>query len=190
VSIRGPHLSTMNLSIEMDLTDPTVEPSLQPELGVISQTLSSSPNVKWILPARIRSPSKNDVVFVGDTSIQLREFVTTGSTHLADATGKLDFQTQILAAKVISAKLEPIPVLEATINQSGDDERFTIGGQPVKEGGPPQILVLSTASCQLIFVYAQDRYDGSVRFVYAKRPLLGGMKLAERIGRHLAVDPE
>jgi hypothetical protein len=170
--------------------DQTAQLSMQPEMGIISHTLSSSPTVKWILPARIRSPSKNDVVFVGDTSIQLREFITTGSTHLADATGKLDFHTQILAAKVISAKLEPIPVLEATLNQSGDDERFTINSQPVKEGHPPQILVLSTASSQVIFVYAQERYDGSARFVYAKRPLLGGLSLAEGACRHLAVDPE
>ena len=176
--------------MEMDLTEPFTNPRPQPELGVVSRTLSSSPTVNWILPARIRSPSRNDVVFVGDTSIQIREFVTTGSTYLADATGKLDFQTQILAATVVSAKLEPIPVLEATINQSGDDERFTIGGQPVEEGQPPQILVLSTASCHLIFVYAQERSDGSTRFVHAKRSLLGGMRLAEKIGRHLAVDPE
>lgn len=174
----------------MDLTDSIAQVGLHPELGILSRTLNSSPAVKWILPARIRSPSKNDVVFVGDTSIQLREFVTTGSTHLADATGKLDFQTQILAAKVISAKLEPIPVLEAIQNQSGDEERFTINGQPVKEGQPPQILVLSTASSHLIFVYAQERHDGSVRFVYARRPITGGLDPAERMGRYLAVDPE
>lgn len=178
--------------MDLDFADPNTDPTLQPEIGIVSRTLSSSPTIRWILPARIRSPSKNDVVFVGDTSIQLREFITTGSTYLTDATGKLDLQTQILAAKVISAKLEPIPVLEATLNQSGDDERFTVHGQPVNEGQPPQILVLSTASCQLIFVYAIERTDGSSRFVYAKRALLGGLpiRLAERIGRHLAVDPE
>ena len=176
--------------MEMDLVVPTMEQTLQPELGIVSRTLSSSPNVRWILPARIRSPSKNDVVFVGDTSIQLREFITTGSPYLADATSKLDFQTQILAARVLSAKLEPIPVLEATLNQSGDDERFTIDGEPVREDEPPQILVLSTASSQLILVYAQERPDGSTRFVYAKRSLIGGLRLAERIGRNLAVDPE
>ncbi len=178
--------------MDIDLSEATTGPTLRPELGIVSRTLNSSPTVKWILPARIRSPSKNDVAFVGDTSIQLREFITTGSTYLTDATGKLDFQTQILAARVISAKLEPIPVLEATLNQSGDDERFTIHGQPVKEGQPPQILVLSTASCQLIFVYALEQRDGSTRFVYAKRALLGGLpiRLAERMGRNLAVDPQ
>ena len=176
--------------MEMDLPSLASSSMLAPELGIISRTLSSSTTFKWILPARLRSPSKNDIVFVGDSSIQLREFVTEGSPHLTDAISKLDLHTQILAANVISAKVEPIPVLEATLNQSGDEERFTIKGRPVEEGQPAQFLVLSTASCHLIFVYAKQLHDGSVRMVTAKRVLIGGLTSAQKLGRHLAVDHE
>jgi hypothetical protein len=180
----------MDSPLPMDLVEPTAQLSVQPELGILSRTITSSQAVRWILPARIRSPLKNDVVFVGETSIQLKEFITTGPTHLADVTAKLELQTEILAANVISAKLEPIPVLEATINQSGDEERFAINGEPIQDDHPAQILVLSTASSHLIFVYAHEQLDGSCHFVYAKREVVGGHRPALKLGRSLAVDPE
>lgn len=163
---------------------------LHPAMGILSRTLSSSQTTKWILPARIRCPAKNDLVFVSDTSIQLREFVTQSQAHLSDITGKLDFQTQILAAKVVSAHVEPIPVLEATVKQTVEDSRFILRGKPVPDNEPPQMLALSTASSEVIFVYAQDLYDGSVSFRYARRPLLGGVDLPSRFCRQMAVDPE
>jgi hypothetical protein len=168
----------------------SIEPGPAPELGVVSQTIATSSVVKWILPARIRSPAKNDVVFVGETSIQLREFVTSGSMHLSEVTGRLDFQTSILEAKVLSAKLEAIPILEAIKHQTGASERFTFGGQPIAEDHPAQILVLSTSTSHLVFVYAKQCYNGDTRFVYAKRHIMGDYFPATRLCRHLAVDPE
>jgi hypothetical protein len=168
----------------------STEPGSTPELGVVSRTIASSSVVKWILPAKIRSSAKNDVVFVGETSIQLREFVTSSSMHLSEVTGRLDFQTSILDAKVLSAKLEAIPTLEAIQHQTGASERFTIDGQPIAEDHPPQILVLSTSSSHLVFVYARQGYDGDVRFVYAKRHIMGDYFPATRLCRHLAVDPQ
>ena len=162
---------------------------LYPNMGLLSRTLSSSQTIKWILPARIRSPNKDDLIFISDTSIQLREFVTQSHAHLADITGKLDFQTQILAAKVVSAHVEPIPVLEATLEQE-IYSTFVLRGKPVPEDQPPQLLVLSTASSEIIFVYAKDLYDGSVSFRYARRPLLGGVDLPSRFCRQMAVDSE
>ena len=163
---------------------------LHPDMGLLSRTLSSSETTKWILPARIRSPAKDDLIFISDTSIQLREFVTQSQAHLSDITGKLDFQTQILAAKVVSAHREPLPVLEATLKQTVEDSRFVLRGKPVPEDEPPQLLALSTASSEIIIVYAKDLYDGSVSFRYARRPLLGGVDLPCRFCRQMAVDPE
>lgn len=166
------------------------EPVTDPEMGILSQTLSPSQTTRWILPARIRCPSKNDLVFISDTSVQLREFVSNGQAHLADVTAKLNLRTQILAAKVISTRLEPIPILEATLKQSLEEARFVFREKPVAENEPPQLLVLSTSASDILFVYAKDLEDGSVSFRYARRPLLGGIDLPSRFCSHMAVDPE
>jgi len=36
-----------------------------PKLGLLTQTVIRSPLVHWILPARLRDNSKNDVAFIG-----------------------------------------------------------------------------------------------------------------------------
>ena len=159
------------------------------EMGLLSQTLSCSSAVKWIIPARIRNASRNDVVFIGDTSIQLREFVTTSEAHLLDVTGKFTFRTPILAAKVITATAEPIDFPDQVVQQTVEEERYVVGGKPLPDDHPPQILVLSLASCELVLVYAQEHPDGTVAFQWARRPVMSGVDLPDKFGRHLAVDP-
>ncbi|KEF57539.1 uncharacterized protein A1O9_05456 [Exophiala aquamarina CBS 119918] len=154
--------------------------------GILSRTFSSSSTIRWVLPARIRSSTKNDVVFVGETFVQLREFLDSG--QLADATAKLDFGTQILAAQVISAKLEVVPIIDAILKQERDQEQYSIHGRPIEDSHPPQLLVLSTSSNELIYVYAKEDSSGDARFVFAKKSLLRGMNLPMRQCRHMAVD--
>jgi len=163
-------------------------PCQQERVGILSRTLSPSPTIRWILPARLRSRYKNDVAFVGETYVQLREFLDNG--QLADASAKLNFGTQILAAKVISAKAEVISVLDAILGQERDQERYTLRGEPIDDLLPPQILVLSTAANELVYMYAKDVDVTDVRFIFAKRPYLAGVAIPERYGRHLAVDSE
>lgn len=160
----------------------------QRRVGVLSRTLNSSSSIRWILPARIRSPSKNDVVFVGSTFVQLHEFLDTG--QLVNTTAKLDFGTQITDAKVISANLKLVPVVDAILKQERDQEHYTIRGRPVDPTQPPQILVLATVENELIYVYARGTIDADVRLVFAKRPLLRGAGLPRSQCRYLAVDYE
>ena len=161
----------------------------RPEMGLLSQTISASSTVKWIIPARIRNAARNDVVFVGDTSIQLREFVTGSEAYLTDVTGRFNFRTPILAAKVISATAEAIPFLEQVNRQTVEEERYVLGNNPLPDDHPPQILVLSLASCELVFVYAQECHDGTVTFQWARKPVLSGVELPDKFSRHLAIDP-
>ncbi|KAJ9607327.1 hypothetical protein H2200_008400 [Cladophialophora chaetospira] len=161
---------------------------IQERVGLLSRTLSSSSSIRWILPARIRSPSKNDVVFVGHTFIQLHEFQDSG--QLIDTTAKLDFGTPITDAKVISATLETIPVVDAILKQERDVERFSIRGGPVNDGQPPQILVLITRDNELIYVYARENDIGDAQLVFARRPFLRGVDLPSSECRDIAVDPE
>jgi len=156
--------------------------------GILSRTFSSSSTIRWIVPARIRSSSKNDIVFVGETFVQLREFLDSG--QLADATAKLDFGTEILAAQVISAKVQIVSTIHAILKQERDQEQYSIHGQPVEASHPPQILVLSTSSNELIYVYAKEDSSGDAKFVFAKKSLLRSINLPIRQCRHMAVDPE
>lgn len=160
----------------------------QQQVGILSRTFSSSHIIRWILPGRIRSPQKNDVVFVGETFVQLREFL--GNGQLADATAKLDFGTQILSAKIISAQIKIVPVVDALLSYGRDQEQYIIQGRPVHDDHPPQILVLSTFDNELIYLYAKDDSAGDTKFLFAKRPLYPGLVLPDRQCRHMAVDHE
>ncbi|OAP59069.1 hypothetical protein AYL99_06367 [Fonsecaea erecta] len=162
--------------------------TIQDRVGILSRTLSSSSTIRWILPARIRSPSNNDVVFVGPTFVQLHEFKDSG--QLVVVTAKLDFGTTITDAKIISAELKSVPIVDAILKQERDQEQFSIRGQPVQDSEPPQILVLITKDNDLIYVYARKDAVGDVKLIFAKRPFLGGVDLPSRECRDIAVDPE
>lgn len=162
-------------------------PGLQ---GILARTLSPSPCTRWILPAKIRSPAKNDIVFVGDSSVHLREFFVEGTPHLAETLCSINFDTQILAADIISATSQIVDSDEQIINQTVEHVRFNINGRPVKDDEPAQILVLSTSKSELIFLYAREDTDGTVRFVHGVRPMFSGVGLQDQQGLHLAHDPE
>lgn len=153
----------------------------KPIIGMLSRTAIQSPTVKWVLPARLRHKDKQDVVFVGNYFIQIRESV--GSGHLEDILVKSDFDTKILSAKVISVEEEV--GLEAQIKQGA------ISGVQEAQGTgdcPPQVLVLALDSKELVFLYATES-DGRVDFVHIRRPLPSDVSLLEQYGRHIAVDP-
>jgi hypothetical protein len=126
------------------------------------------------------------VIFVGATFVQLHEFLDTG--QLVNTTAKLDFGTQITDAKVISAEIKVVPVVDAILKQERDQEWYSIRGEPVNHKQPPQILVLVTLDNDLIYVYAREDPNGDVRFVFAKRSLLRGVGLPSSQCRYLAVD--
>lgn len=162
--------------------------SVQERVGILSRTLTSSSSIRWILPARIRSPSKNDVVFVGQTFIQLHEFQDSG--QLVDTTAKLDFGTTITGAKIISAKVESLPIHDAILKQERDQEQFSIRDTPVHDGRPPQILVLVTRDNELIYVYANENTVGDVQLVFAKRPFAARDGRPGSECRIMAIEPE
>ncbi|KAJ9661129.1 hypothetical protein H2198_002073, partial [Neophaeococcomyces mojaviensis] len=156
--------------------------------GVLSQTLASSPCIKTILPAKVRSALYNDIVLVGHSSIHLREFLPIG--QLSNVIASLEFGVQILASKVISAEAHTIPIEDAILANGRDEVRYKLRGHDYDDTQPPQIVVLSIASSELVFIYARNLPTGITRFVYAKRHILGGMQWPTKYGKHLAVDPE
>ena len=155
-------------------------------VGILSQSLHPSPSIRLILPARIRCKTQNDVVFVGGNFIQLREFLPNG--QLADVTAKVDLGTQILSAKVISSKSQPDSLVDQIIKQELDDEYC--GKGPDQVTFPPQLLVVSTAACNLVFLFAKNRAPGVIEFISARRKLLTDASVVERHAAHVAVDQE
>ncbi|KPI37961.1 uncharacterized protein AB675_3051 [Cyphellophora attinorum] len=179
----------------MDATTPPPPELRSPQLqGLLSRTLSSSPATKWILPARLRSPSKNDLVFVGESSIHLREFISTDEPCLAEPSCSINFDSQILAADVISANINIVAIStdEQILQQKQtvEEESYSSDGRPIRDGEPAQVLVLSTSNAELIFIYATEDFDGTVRFVHATKPLLTGPGVQDQRLLHLAHDHE
>lgn len=156
--------------------------------GLLSQTLASSPCIKFILPARIRSALHNDVLMVGHSAIYLQEFLPISQLSNSIATWELG--VQILAAKVISAQEIVVTVEDEILSEGKDEVHFKIKGEPVDEAEPPQIVVLSIATGELIYLYARQVIDGSTHFIHARRHILRPSIWPDRYGKHLAIDPE
>ncbi|KAJ5893777.1 hypothetical protein N7495_005468 [Penicillium taxi] len=140
--------------------------------GVLSQTISLSPVIRWILPARIRNNNRNDVVFVSEGRVQIKQALPGG--YLQGVMEKTDFRGPIIAAKVLNVGTELS--LETQI-QTGD-----------AYDGPSQILVLSIDMKELLFLYCSPSNKGE--FVTFRRPLPVDIGLPLRFGRHIAVDPK
>ena len=154
----------------------------RPKVGLLSHTVVPSPTIQWVLPAHLRSQRHNDVVFVGDRHLQIREAVS--GIHLEDVTTKADFDAQIMAAKVVNVSTE-LP-WEAQM-KLGSGNVSTNADPDARDDLPPQILVLSLASRELVFLYYSTSESG--RFIHYRRPLPNDVNLFEQFGRNVSVEP-
>ncbi|KAF9885804.1 hypothetical protein FE257_012386 [Aspergillus nanangensis] len=152
-STRRHDVDAMDTEHDFTSSDPNTR------VGLLSHTLIQSPIIQWILPARLRGKHQNDVIFVGERSLQIKEAVS--GVHLKEVTSKSDFDTQIMAAKVINVGTELPDV-------------------------PPQILCLSLASKELVFLFYSNK---SAQFIHYRRPLPNDVSTFERFGRNIAVEP-
>ena len=148
--------------------------------GVLSQTIIPSTTVRWILPARIRHPDYNDVVFVSESFVQLREFLP--HRHLANLPPRLDMGCRILAAKVISY-VDSTPFIDQVVKQ---EEREKNDSKTL----PSQVLVLALDFCEIAFVYAEDLAPrpNHITFRVARWKLPADVSSLGQYGRHLAID--
>lgn len=146
--------------------------SSSPVRGLFTQTVLPSPVIQWILPARLRSKDHNDVVFIGQKRVQIKEAVSGG--YLENVIEKVDFPGSILAAKVLSVGTE-LPW------------ETQLGSEDVYDG-PFQILVLSVDMRELMFLYCSPVTENE--FVTFARPMPHDVSLQERFGKNIAVDPK
>ncbi|KAL2822566.1 mono-functional DNA-alkylating methyl methanesulfonate N-term-domain-containing protein [Aspergillus granulosus] len=155
-------------------------PSSGTKIGLLAHTLVPSPIIQWILPARLRSKYQNDVVFVGERSLQIKEALS--GTHLEEVTSKSDFDAYITAAKVINIRTELPWEVQMKLGSSNADPNLKL-----QEDLPPsQIMVLSLASKELVFLYYSS---AAGEFIHYRRPLPSDVSTFERFGRNIAVEP-
>jgi hypothetical protein len=145
--------------------------------GLLTQPLISSPAINWILPARLRNTKHNDVVFIGERRIQIKEALPSG--HLEDVVENTEFEGSPLGAKVINVN-NHLP-WEVKLSENEDHVRDV-------DDIPPQLLFMATDSHELLFMYYSQLNHG--RFVSHRRPLPRDVNLSEKYGRHIAVDPQ
>ena len=156
-------------------------------IGLLSTTQMHSPVVKQILPARIRGSLFNDLLFIGEDIVHITEIQPTGSIqYIGNKTG---FGSRIRVAAVIGKRLEDHEDTHPPFNGDSMSTSSEDRAPNVTEL-PPQILVLSLASGELLFLFARYNCElGTLSFVQSHVPMpLGRLPLLQP-GRYLAVDP-
>lgn len=151
--------------------------------GIFTQTVLPSPVIQWILPARLRNKHHNDVVFVGQQRIQIKQAAPGG--YLEEVTEKTDFGGSIVQAKVldVSTQLSWEPQLRT------DD--FPAGKEidpAILDDLPSQILVITLDLKQILFLCCSRSARNT--FITFRRPLPVNVSLPEKFGRHVSVDPK
>ena len=177
-----------------------------PTMGILTRTVFRSPVTKLILPARIRQSHKNDVIFVQERSIEIKEYVRGNLEHV---TIKDDFGAIIRSAGVIKEPREPMTKVEPEAEADDESARDAIlrqssaMKQPTQDSldtddmphlpeMPPQILVMALQSGpedSLLFLCASHDEPDAIRFLSHQIPLPAKMAQSKRLGKHIAIDP-
>ncbi len=170
-------------------------PQPPPSLGILTQTVIRSPVVKRIIPARIRHESKNDVVFVYDNYIEIKEIFQDGNGFMRTAAVKMDFDSSIRSARVLglprryddynNTDAEGIDVLMK--EESQDLHVRTPHSSPRV---PPQVLVMTLDCKKLVFTFAFHNAQGIIEFISYQRPLPFEQHIHKQPGENIAVDPK
>ncbi|KAJ5808045.1 hypothetical protein N7474_009314 [Penicillium riverlandense] len=160
-------------------SEPRESCEMHQPVALLSQTVLSSPMIQWMMPARLRSKDHNDVVFVGEKRVQIKEAI---NGHLEDVLEKTDFDAPIVGAKIINVSTQ-LP-LDTQVRAGGSAKETDIDPDYL----PPQILLLALDMKELVFLYRSISNEDF--FVTYRRPLPQDVSLAEKFGRHIAVDPK
>lgn len=161
-----------------------------PLLGILTQTMIRSPEVKSIIPAQIRHENKNDVVFVYDNYIEIKEIIRDGDGYLQNIAVKADFDSSIRSARMYGLPRQyyihdyKIEGSDAVIKKEPHDTPM-----PLHTQIPPHILVLALESNKLVFLFALDDNSSEIKFVSYQRPLPSHGSTPGPLGKHVAVDP-
>lgn len=171
----------------------STSPEKPPLLGLLTRTLVRSSNTKWIIPARIRHKTKNDVLFVSADSVAIKE--ASCNYALNNVFVKNDFDSPIRAARILGDRRE---------HDQGDEYKAVSQEWPIRDGDvrnpdiatyhpqelPPHILVLALESNQLVFMCAVNGPSSQPQLLSSQHQLPIARSPIERLGKSIAVDPK
>ncbi|TKA24858.1 hypothetical protein B0A50_06587 [Salinomyces thailandicus] len=149
------------------------------KIGILTKSIIRSPVCKWLLHARLRHETLNDLVLVGEDFIHVKQVGECG--HLNHIASKNDFDVQIRAAKVFSVDPEQADEDALIKGEHGPDEDGTLSV-------PPEFLVLTLANNDLVFLFLTCGSDGCPHFVQQPCPMPTFHRTLFQPGEHLAVD--
>ena len=176
---------------DTEMREPELKPQNQvPELGILSRTVFASPFVKFVLPANIRHKKLNDVVFLGENSVHLKEIGAYG--HLRHAATKSNFTGKIVAARKFGEprKVEVSTEYGAPLKRAAvHAERRSLGSDE-PDVLPPEVIVLTLNTRTLMFLWARQTRTGSVGFRQKTVRLPASTSRHDRLGAFLAIDPK
>lgn len=149
-------------------------------VGILTRTLIQSPVTHWLLHGRIRHRSFNDVLFVGDDIVHVREIGANG--HLEHIATKDDFDAHIRAAAVLCIDTD-----------AQDEEDFLVKQEPLWGDSadrivPSDLLVLTLDTNELVFLYLDISNAESPIFIQQSPPLPTFDRTLFQPGEHLAID--
>ncbi len=132
------HVLAQNRNSETVQVEKVAESEKPPCYGLLSRTIVSTPVIKWIIPARIRHPEKNDVLYIFANSVEIKE--AHGDYTLHHVATKDDFDAPIRAARICGLQRELTkPDVSAIIRKEEhwrDDVQYSHTGftvQPMDE---------------------------------------------------------
>ncbi|KAI1849363.1 hypothetical protein JX266_004858 [Neoarthrinium moseri] len=156
-----------------------------PSYGILTKTVFDSPVFHWVLPVQLRSSRNNDVAFIGDNFVQIRELRP--DVQLQDVARKQDFGSRIRNACVIGSPSNYVDdQRDAQIKVEDGDIEMDNAETPNIRQLPPQLLALVLEGGDLVFLYIKETAHG-LDFVSFSRDIP-----TERLvcpGFHMAVDP-
>lgn len=157
-----------------------------PQVGLLYQTITPSPIVKWILPARIRSVALNDVLFVGEDFVHLRTILPQGEVrHVAS---KTDFRSRIRSANVIGDKVAiHDPSIDHDLDPTIKDEVDIELEDTLEAAIPSHLLVCAMEDGDLMFLYVKQQ-NGALEFIEIREPMPRETSLARQPGSNIVVD--
>ncbi|KAG9231393.1 mono-functional DNA-alkylating methyl methanesulfonate N-term-domain-containing protein [Amylocarpus encephaloides] len=175
-----------------------VEVEDAPVLGLLTQTVIRSPLVHWILPVQIRDQKCNDVAFVGDDFVHIKELRP--DRHLWDVVRKENFGARIRNARVVGSmkafanhqeRMSEDPDFKSSDGELPMDfatKRSLSDGQGNEPFLPPQYLVLQLETGDSVFLVLRRTVDGTLEFISSRQRVPKAM-LKLQPGMHLTIDP-
>ncbi|KAI9705342.1 MAG: hypothetical protein M1820_005172 [Bogoriella megaspora] len=169
-----------------------------PKVGLLSRTIIRSPLINHILSAFLRSENQSDVVFVGEDFIHVKEFRADTLHHVAT---KADFGCRIWAAKVLGVPPHRKRNTDTLSDLALKPDEGVLGFEKEKlendpmeldehaDRLPPQILMLTLETQELMFLFLRQAPDGKATLRTINVPYQTPADHLEALGKCIASHP-